>query len=192
MEEGSSLIVINMSKLNIKEEIQIPEGVQIFVDSPIIKVTGPKGELKKKLFNPKINIFLDKDKLNLEIKNAQKKEKMFMKTFKAHIKNMIKGALEGFTYKLKICSGHFPMTVKYEQNKIIVSNFLGEKIPRKTDIQSNIDIEIKKDEIIVKGIDKELVSQTAANIERITRITKRDRRRFQDGIYIIEKDGVQI
>ena len=47
-------------------------------------------------------------------------------------------------------------------------------------------IEIKGDEIIVTGIDKEAVGLTAAKLERVTKIKARDRRVFQDGIFRVE------
>jgi large subunit ribosomal protein L6 len=43
-------------------------------------------------------------------------------------------------------------------------------------------------EVTVTGIDKESVGQTAANIERSTTVKNRDRRVFQDGIYLIHKE----
>lgn len=181
-----------MAKLNIKDEINIPEGVEITIDPPIAKVKGPSGELEKRLFHPLVKISVDKEKVNFEIKNANKKEKMFMKTFKAHINNMIKGVTEGFTYKLKICSGHFPMTISFEQNRFIIKNFLGEKVPRGAEIPEGVSVEIKKDDITLTGTNKEVVGQAAANIERATRITNRDRRKFQDGIFITEKSGVPV
>ena len=48
-------------------------------------------------------------------------------------------------------------------------------------------VTVNGDEVVVTGIDKEKVGNTAANIESATRIRKRDPRVFQDGIYIVEK-----
>jgi large subunit ribosomal protein L6 len=48
-------------------------------------------------------------------------------------------------------------------------------------------VAVQGDELIVAGINKEHVGQTAANIEQATRIKRRDPRVFQDGIYCIEK-----
>ena len=100
---------------------------------------------------------------------------------------MIAGCQQPFVYKLKVCSGHFPITVKKEGEKIFISNFLGEKIPRVSPILPHVDVKIDKDIIIVSSSDREAAGQTAANLERATYITKRDRRVFQDGCYITEK-----
>lgn len=115
-----------------------------------------------------------------------------MRTFKAHINNMIKGVTEGFKYRLKVVYSHFPMTVKVQGDEVVIENFLGEKNPRRAKILPGVTVKVKGSEIEVEGIDKEAVGQTAANIEQATRITKWDRRVFQDGIYIVEKAGKPI
>jgi large subunit ribosomal protein L6 len=48
-------------------------------------------------------------------------------------------------------------------------------------------VEIRGQEVIVEGIDKEECGQTAANLEQATKIKDKDPRVFQDGIYIVEK-----
>lgn len=113
-------------------------------------------------------------------------------TIRAHINNMIKGVTEGFTYKLKIRYAHFPMKVSVKGNEVIIENFLGEKHPRRARIMEGVTVKISGEDVIVTGIDKEKVGQTAANIEQATRIKGRDPRVFQDGIYIVEKAGKAI
>jgi len=56
------------------------------------------------------------------------------------------------------------------------------------------DVNISKEgeNLKIESINKEKAGQTAASIERLTRITKRDKRIFQDGIYIISKNGRKI
>jgi len=181
-----------MAKLNLKDEIQIPAGTTVTMNGAILKVVGKSGNLERRISHPMIKVAIADNKLTLSLKNGSKREKMMMKTFKAHIKNMIKGASEKYTYKLKVCSSHFPMTVVKEGKKLTVKNFLGEKIPRHADIMEGVEVEIHGAEIIVIGADKEKTGQTAANIERSTRLTNKDRRKFQDGIYITEKSGVEI
>ena len=58
---------------------------------------------------------------------------------------------------------------------------------RKAEIIGNCKVDVQGDEIIITGISKEDVGQTAANIERATWVKARDRRVFSDGIFIIEK-----
>ena len=181
-----------MAKLTIKDKIEIPEGIDVNIEETSILVKGPKGELKRRSFYPGLNIKKDNSFVVFEIINASKREKMMMKTLEAHVKNMIEGVRNGFEYSLKICAGHFPMTVNKQDNEIIIKNFLGEKIDRKSKVLDGVNVEINKDIITLSGIDKELVGQTAANLEKTTKIKNRDRRRFQDGIFIIKKSGVEL
>ena len=169
--------------------IDIPEGVEVKVEGNIVETKGVAGENKKE-FDTTNLIFEKKDnQITIGNKKATKREKKMMNTLAAHIRNMIKGVQEKFEYQLKICFSHFPMTVEIQGNEAIVKNFLGEKIPRKVTIPSGVEVKADKQIITVTAIDKELAGQTAANFEKATRVPMKDRRIFQDGIYIINKAG---
>ena len=176
-----------MVKVNLKDKIKIPEGVKVTIEPLVLKVSGLNGSLERRYYYPGLIVKNEDSNLVLEYLNASKKEKTVLKTLKAHIKNMLIGAKGDFTYTLKICAGHFPMTVSQEGNKVIIKNFLGERVPRIAKILDNVKIQIDKDIITLSGSSIESVGQSAANLEKSTRITNRDRRRFQDGIYITKK-----
>lgn len=176
----------------VREEIEIPEGVEVTVENNVVKVKGPKGELERALKYPGVKIFMEDGKVVIYKDFPRRKDIAIARTFKAHINNMIKGVTEGFTYRLKVVYSHFPITVKVQGDKVVIENFLGEKAPRLAQILPGVKVKVKGQEIVVEGIDKEKVGQTAANIEQATRITKWDRRVFQDGIYIVEKGGKPI
>ncbi|PKP59023.1 MAG: 50S ribosomal protein L6 [Candidatus Altiarchaeales archaeon HGW-Altiarchaeales-2] len=95
-------------------------------------------------------------------------------------------------YKLKLVFSHFPVSLESKGSELVIKNFLGEKAPRKAKILDGVDVKVKGKDLTVEGVDIEKVSQTAANIERAGKILHKDRRVFQDGIYIVEKDGVLI
>jgi len=173
----------------LSQEIEVPEDVEVKIDGKNVLVKGPIGELKRELEFGKLEIIQEKGKLILRDKKATKTEKRMMNTIIAHLENMIQGTQEKFEYKLKICFGHFPFTVKIEGNKAIIKNFLGEKIQRESSIPEGAEMEIKKDIIIIKSLNKEIAGQTAANLEIATKVRGRDKRIFQDGIYIVEKCG---
>jgi len=170
-----------------EKNVKIPEGVTITQDKRLITVKGKNGECKKLHFEPKLVMKIENDKVTLTIKGGSKRNKTTMGTIVSHIENMIKGVTEGHTYQVKICSGHFPMKVAFNNNMLSVKNFLGEKIPREIKTLQEVDVKIDGDIITIKSCDKEFAGQTAANFERLTRITNRDRRIFQDGLYIIAK-----
>ena len=82
------------------------------------------------------------------------------------------------------------MTVSIDKDHLLIKNFLGEKIPRKAKIIKNVKVTVNGDIINVSSVDKELAGKMSSIIEQSTRITNKDRRRFMDGIWMIEK-GVQ-
>lgn len=170
-----------------QKEVEFQEGTQVQIEKNMVKVTGDKGTIEKNLGYPGIKIQVKDKKIILTSDKSSKKSKRLLGTFTAHINNLIQGASSGYTYKLKICSGHFPMKVSLDEKEVIISNFLGEKIPRKAKILEGAKVKLENDILIVEGLDKEKVGQTSANIERATRITNRDRRVFQDGCFLLNK-----
>ena len=81
------------------------------------------------------------------------------------------------------------MTLSVKGDIFVVNNYFGERVPRNADILSGVEVKVNnKVEVVVSGIDKELVGQTAANIEKCATVKNRDRRVFQDGIYLINKE----
>jgi len=115
------------------EDVAVPEGNDIFINDKILKIKGPKGELTREFSEPLIGINFENHKIVIKslARSLKKKDKRNFRTIRAHIKNMINGVNKGYVYKLKVCSGHFPITVNIEGNSIVVKNFLGEKVPRR-------------------------------------------------------------
>lgn len=171
-----------------KSEVKLPENVQSSIEGYLVKVSGPKGELKRDFSNPRIK--LEKKENSIIVlpsnKRTTKTDKMYVNTAVSHIKNMVEGVLNSYQAKLKVCSGHFPMSVSVTNNELVVKNFLGEKIPRKVVLDKEVKIKVDGDLITIDGCDKEKVGQAAARIEDVCRITNRDLRLFQDGIWILE------
>ena len=176
----------------LKETVNIPEGVQVKVDKNTVTAKGQHGESIRSWKEPKVGIKLEGNQVVISSKNATKKQKRVISTMKSHVKNIIDGVKNGNEYKLKVCASHFPMQVAMEGHTLVIKNFFGEKIPRKTILSKDVQIKIQGDKISVTGADVEKVGETSARIEQTCRITNRDRRVFQDGIYLIEKNGKAI
>ena len=172
-------------KKDIQEVIEIPEGVKVEIEGGRIRISKGDAVLEKKL---EYTGRVDGNKIILEKEKASKKDKKLIKSTFAHITNLLSGLDKKYTYKLQICSVHFPMNVSVKENELIIKNFLGEVKERKAKILAGVNVKIDKEVIIIESNDKEKAGQTAANMEKATRICNRDKRVFQDGIYIIEKE----
>ncbi len=185
-------------KKPLQQTIEVPDGVEASIDGGSVTVEGKQGENKRSFNLGKLDFDTLKgtskkdNKIIIGHKQSTKREKKMMNTIAQHIRNMIKGVQEKFEYKLKVCFSHFPFTVNIEGNQAVIKNFLGEKIPRKVKIPKGAEVKVDKDIITVRAIDKELAGQAAANFETATRIRGRDRRVFQDGIFITSKSGREI
>ena len=173
----------------IKDEIEIPEKVNVTVQGGIVKVKGPQGEISKELHHPRLKLEVKGKQVVVSCEFPRKREKALAGTYGAHIRNILRGATDGFENKMKIVYAHFPIKTAIKGNVFVIENFLGEKFPRKTKILGATKVEVKGDQVLLKGPNVEDVGQTAANIEKATKIRGFDPRVFQDGIYIIEKPG---
>lgn len=182
----------NKKKKSLNREIVL-EKVNAEVSPSFVKITGPKGEITKRITTKRIIIALKDNKITIVPKSrSSKNEKALINSLVAHIKNMIKGVEEEYVYKLKVCASHFPMSVKMKGSTIEVTNYLGEKIPRVLKIKPGVEVKVEGDIITVKSCDKELAGQTASDIEHTTKRPDFDRRVFMDGIYTIEKAGEKL
>jgi large subunit ribosomal protein L6 len=176
-------------KKGITLEVAMPDGVQSSVEGSVIKIKGPNGELSKRVQSKVVDVKSEGNKIILSVGRDRRKERALINTEKGGVLNMIHGVKDKINYKLKICYSHFPMGIKVQGNVLMIDNFLGEKHPRQAKLLDGVKVDVKGQDITVSGIDKDKVAQTAANIEQRMRIKNLDPRVFQDGIYIVEKDG---
>jgi len=181
-------------KKDISEVIEIPEGIIVEISQngkKIISVKKDDKEIKRAFKLKNISIRKDGSKVYLQASKATRREMKLIKTIRSHIQNMIQGLEKPWVYKLKVCSSHFPMSVKLDKpnNTVTIKNFFGRNKERIVHIPKEVDVQVKEDIIEVRSPDKEMAGQAAATLEQSTRITKLDRRVFKDGIWIIEKAG---
>jgi len=179
-------------KKNLSQTIEIPSGVEAKMEGNVFKVKGPEGSNEREFNFTKLTVEQKGNEITIGNKVATKNEKKRINSITAHIKNMIAGVQKKYEYKLKVCFSHFPATVEIKGQEARIKNFLGEKINRVTTIPKGAEVKVDKDIITINSVDIETAGQAAANLEMITRIRKRDRRVFQDGIFITSKNGVDI
>lgn len=170
-----------------QETLEMPSGVSASVKDNSLVMTGPKGT-NTKTFNPHhVKIRVEGNAVIIENPNEGKKGKRVINTFSAHVHNMITGVTKGFEYQLVVLYSHFPMTITKKSDHIEIVNYLGSKQAKKAKIVGQTKAEIKGKDITLNGPSVEDVGQTAANLERIANTAGKDRRIFQDGIYITSK-----
>jgi len=167
--------------------IDIPNGVEVNLDGRVVSVKGEKGALTQDFSEAPVTLQLEDKKVRVQANWPRKKEAALVGTVCSLIQNMITGVTRGYTYKLKIVFSHFPISVKVKENMVSIENFTGERSPRWARIMGDVKITVKEDDVMVHGINLGDVSQTAANIERATKVKSKDPRVFLDGIFIYEK-----
>jgi len=148
-----------MSRIG-KRPINIPEGVKVQKRDNVVYVEGPKGKLDYSLAQ---GIDVDiKDNTIVVIRSSDDKQQRALHGLaRALIANMIKGVMEGFSKQLEIIGVGFKAQVS---GKKLTLN-LGFSHPIEYRIQDGITIETPKPtQIVVKGIDKQAVGETAAEI----------------------------
>ncbi len=173
----------------IEEIVDIPDGVEFGFDGRDVVVAARGHTLRRSLSHPRIRLEVEGKQVKIRCEFPRRREGALVGTFAAHLRNMVVGVTDGFTYEMKIVYSHFPVKATVKGSEVIIENFLGEKFPRKANILGETKVEVKGDQVLLTGSDIEAVSQTAANIEQATRIRGFDPRIFQDGIYITKKAG---
>jgi len=173
----------------VERKITLPEGFTAELKDNVLTVKGNSRELSREFNLARTNLVLKGNELIISADNASKRELTTIGTTRAHINNLIKGVEKDFEYVLEVCNVHFPMNVKVEGQTVVIKSFLGEKVPRISKIIPGVKVDIKGSQITVTCSEVEKAGQTAANLEKATRLTGRDRRIFQDGIFITNKNG---
>jgi large subunit ribosomal protein L6 len=172
----------------IEYEVEIPKDVEVKIEGKYAIVKGKLGELKWKFDLHQTTYEMKEGLLVLRKDSKRKADKAIVGSIASHVRNMIRGVTKGYEYKMKILYAHFPINASVEGKRVVIKNFAGEKTPRYAEVHGEVKVDIKGQDIVLKGLDREEVGQTAANIESATKIRKKDIRVFQDGIYITSKD----
>ncbi|MGB8933992.1 MAG: 50S ribosomal protein L6 [Candidatus Nitrosopolaris sp.] len=178
-----------ISSEEIKAEIPIPENVKAEIRDNVIIVEGRLGKLKKNIMKIPVVVVIQDKNIIIRPHGKRKKDLAITNTTKSIIRNMITGVEKGFTYRLKIVSAHFPMSVKLKGDKVNIENYFGERSPRTSQIVGETTkVTVGGEDVIVQGPSLEDVSQTAANIELSANMKRKDHRVFLDGVYIYSKE----
>ncbi|ERG92762.1 MAG: archaeal ribosomal protein L6P [Haloquadratum walsbyi J07HQW1] len=167
--------------------IEIPENVSAEVSNLALTVDGPNGSVTRTLWYPSVTVSVGDGAVIIETDETDAKTTATVGTFESHVSNMIHGVTDGWSYEMEVYYAHFPMQVSVDGDEVIIENFLGEKASRRTPIRGDTDVQVDGETVTLTGPSKEDVGQTAADIEQLTRVTDKDTRIFQDGVYITQK-----
>jgi large subunit ribosomal protein L6 len=168
-------------------EIEIPDDVSAETDHLELTVEGPNGSVTRRLWYPDVEVTVEDGVVAIASENEDAKTNATVGTFESHVANMIHGVTDGWEYTMEVYYAHFPMQVSVEGDEVVIENFLGERAQRRTPIRGDTDVQVDGETVTLSGSDKEAVGQTAADIEQLTKVTDKDTRVFQDGVYIVEK-----
>ena len=176
-----------MIKEAVEKRVALPEGFKAEIDQNTVSIKGQGKEAKRQFKANGISFRQEENSIVVVGKPASRKMNILVNTISSHITNMASGLKTEYTYKMEIVYSHFPMNVAVKGNIVEINNFVGEKKARTAKIVEGASVTVKGKEVIVKSPNKETAGQTAANIEGATRLSNKDRRIYQDGIFIAEK-----
>lgn len=151
-----------MSRIG-NRELVIPAGVTVTNENNLITVKGPKGELKLVVSEP-IVVEIKEDKVYTKRPNDNKATKQLHGTTNSLIKNMIIGVIEGYSKGLEAVGVGYRFNVNGK--KVAIS--AGFSHPMEINVPEGLEVKQESNtEITVSGIDKQRVTEFAANIRKV-------------------------
>ena len=174
-----------MSRIG-KQPITIPEGVEVKIENNKVSVKGPKGSLEKE-FNPLIKIEIENNQVIVTRPNDEALSRSLHGLTRSLINNMIIGVKDEFKKELEINGVGY--RVAKQGNNLNLT--LGYSHPVIFEAPEGITFDVpNQNQIVVRGIDKELVGQTAAVIrtKRLPEVYKGKGIKYADEV-IRRKEG---
>ncbi|MGA1861797.1 50S ribosomal protein L6 [Deferribacter thermophilus] len=174
-----------MSRIG-KKPINIPSGVKINLDKDKIVVEGPKGKLEQKL-HPNIKIEISDNEILVKRVDDTKLSRSLHGLYRSLINNMVEGVTKGFEKRLEIVGVGYRAALKGKALDLS----LGFSHPVVIEPPEGIEFVVENPQkIVVKGIDKQLVGQVAANIRSIRKPEPYKGKGIRyEGEYILRKAG---
>jgi large subunit ribosomal protein L6 len=151
-----------MSRIG-KQPITIPTGTEVSVSDGVVLVKGPAGELTRSYKPEYISISVDNGQVVLTPTDNSLSARALWGTYASHIRNMIKGVHDQFEKTLVIEGIGY--RAECEGNKLSLSVGFSHKVDKI--IPQNLQVEVKKNVISVKGPDKDMVGQFARSVRAV-------------------------
>ncbi len=151
-----------MSRIG-KKKIQLPDGVSVSLDGAAVVVKGPKGVLSAPV-HPLLSLRIDPDGVQV-VKNVDhRKADALSGLTRSLVANMVKGVTEGFTRQLEIVGVGY--RAELSGKELIFQLGYSHRVPFR--LPEGVTAEVPKPtQIVLKGIDRALLGQTAAKIRAL-------------------------
>lgn len=148
-----------MSRVGLRP-IEIPEGVEVSVEPGSVTVKGPKGTLSQAIHHD-MRIASDDSVLRVERPSDERTHRALHGLTRSLVANMVEGVTKGFEKRLEIHG----MGYRAMLEETTLTLHLGYSHPIVYEAPDTIEFELSgRDIIIVRGIDKQMVGQVAAEI----------------------------
>jgi large subunit ribosomal protein L6 len=146
-----------------KMPITIPSGVTVDVQSQLVSIKGPKGELSQQI-EPEIKVEVQDSVITVSVAEQTKRSAALWGLYRTLVANMVKGVTEGFTKELEMAGvGH---RASMQGTKLQLS--VGFSHPVLITPPANVTFAVADNtKITVSGISKEVVGQIAAEIRGV-------------------------
>lgn len=151
-----------MSRIG-KKPISVPSGVEVKVDGQNVTVKGPKGELGLTVAEP-ITVALDGSEITVSRPNDERESRSLHGLTRTLINNNIVGVTEGFSKNLEIVGTGYRVQAKGKNLEFALGYSHSITVEPPAGIEFQVDGQNK---LTVKGIDKQLVGEVAANIRKL-------------------------
>src|SRR5437899_7610481 len=151
-----------MSRIG-KQPIAVPGGVEVAVEQSRVTVKGPRGQLEQS-FHPDMRIVLDDGALRVERPDDERDHRSLHGLTRTLIANMVEGVTNGFEKRLEIVGVGYRAALKGSDLELAV----GYSHPVTFRAPNGIQFEVPAaNRVVVRGIDKQLVGEVAAEIRKV-------------------------
>ena len=147
-----------------RKPISVPAGVDCKLDGVELKVKGPKGQLERKL-HPNMQVVIEGNLITVTRPTDGRIDRSLHGLTRTLVSNMVLGVTEGFSKTLNIVGVGYKVDLKGKALNLSLGYSHTIDYPAPEGIE--FDVDSKKNIIIVKGKDKEVVGQVAAEIRKL-------------------------
>ena len=148
--------------------IVVPAGVEVTMDDHKVRVKGPKGELWQDV-HPDMKVRVEEGKVLVERLSDQREHRSLHGLTRSLIANMVEGVTSGYQRVLEVRGVGYRAQVQGKKQVLQVGLSHQVEVEPKPGIEFEVgqDVNTRQPFIVIKGIDKQVIGQQAADIRRV-------------------------